>query len=193
MTYARISLTVLSATARSEPGALYPPISISAPIYPSEDDIFLIVKSRDIAFRIQNSVFHITKKAEEKDIVRYSDRNKTSKGRTNMLQYFSEDNVDTSKYIPAELLAKRPGAVQTTGTTGSSVANHNPVDINLGRLEQQETAETSAKPAEKEDGSDIEVADGEEPDEFELDDDYGVDHYASDGGGDSGGDDEPTF
>jgi hypothetical protein len=181
---------------RSEPRTLYPPISINSPVEPCDDDIFLIEKSRDITFRFLNSPFHITKKTEEKDIVRYSDRNKSTKlnTNTNMLQYVSEYNVNIHKYMPQELLVHRPGAHAATGSTRPLGDNNpNSVDVNLGRLMQRETAETMKKNNEKgEDGSDIDAADGEELDESELDDDYGVDHYASDGGGESG-DDEPTF
>jgi hypothetical protein len=87
-------------------------------------------------------------------------------------------------------------------------------DINLQKLEQQENAGGDSKnnSENKKDNSDAEVRiisirlyfdktciqDDElnaENDEFELDDDYGVDHYASgdEGGYDSGGEAEAFF
>ena len=199
---------------------LFPPISISSPVYSKADTIFLIEKSRDITFRFQQSPFFIKRKVEENDIVRYSDKRSTTKRSVSMIQYLGDKIADMDDYIPAELLSKRPGRVSgrsSSSSSSSSVATtaaaastttkrvaesikdssaktaNARVDINLGRLEQQESAETAAKNADKDDGSDVEAADGDDPDEFELDDDYGVDHYASDGGGDSNSDNEATF
>ena len=191
-------------------------------MYPQADTVFLIEKNRDITHRFEQSIFYIKKQEVDNDIVRYSDQSVDSKMAVSLMKCIQEDVFHPEDFIPAELLSKNPGRLEGFSTTPSSVplptttngglcastngdktsmkpslscagARNPRVDINLGKLEQQESAEKLVKNAEKEDGSEIDAADGDDGDELDLDDDYGVDHYASDGGGDSISDNEAIF
>jgi hypothetical protein len=115
-----------------------------------------------------------------------------------------------SRYIPAELLDSRPLGARPRASAvgkGGRGTKRTIEDVALQRLEQAEmnpgnrdrsasiigpgTGAEGAQRGENE-GSDVE-GEPEEPDEFEMDDDYGVDHYASDDGGDDKDDDEAVY
>ena len=189
-----LGLQISSGDDNNEPQKNFPHISISTPVHPAGERVFLIEKCRDIVYRFERSHSFLAKNTEQDHISismedgRFSDLPNGSIGfngnkRTiDMMQYIQEEGIDSSKYISAELIEQ--AKIEHPSLPSSSLGTKRRKDINLGRLERQEKIEKAAKNTEIEAGSDLEAVDGDEQDE-DLDDDYGVDHYAdSDGGGD---------
>lgn len=97
---------------------------------------------------------------------------------------------------------RQAGSVMTTGEDRDSITKRENQKRRrekdaLQNLEKAEAggvgkaAVTAGGEKKEGEGDDEEGLDGEEqPDEFEMDDDYGVDHYASDDGGGGGDDDD---
>ena len=175
-----------------EPLKNYPHVSISTPIHPAGEQVFLIEKCRDIAYRFERSYTYIAKNAEEDGLDvslggcgHSGMQNGRGKKRTmDMMEYMEEEGIESTKYISAELIEKSTIQRLSSSSSSGNDKRSNNKDINLGMLERQERIEKAARRTEAEVGSDLE-GDGEEQDDIELDDDYGVDHYAdSDGGGD---------
>ena len=186
-----LGLQTSSGDDTNEPRKNYPHVSISTPVYPDGERVFLIEKSRDLVYRIERSYSNIPREAEEghlqlgleegiyggvQSMLGATIGNKRS---VDLMHYIKEDNVDNSKYLPAELTEQ--AKVQRQSSSGSDAKRRK--DINLGRLEQQEKIEKTVKTTETEAGSDADAGDGEDQDE-DLDDDYGVDHYADSDAGD---------
>ncbi|CAE7574297.1 unnamed protein product, partial [Symbiodinium microadriaticum] len=147
----------------------------------------------------QTSPFHLVEKKQDKDIARYSDKYRMNGLQINVINYISDGVVDMSRYIPPDLLdisdaSRRSGKLRrkrklaSVGATGDDL-------LRLQRLEQQENGtlageEGGAKEKESGEGGDVSDADAELGQEGDLEDDYGVDHYASDDGFGGSGDDE---
>ena len=191
---------------RSKPTQLYPPIGIKAPSALTDDESFHISSIREISHRMQNSHSYLVRKEKEIDIKRYSDRHKSSKESKDLISELYPATIDVKKYVPEELVQmnhfRKPGITRQPlgGAYKSSRVGVNEgkaTDLNgLSLLEQQESelnvgVDTIARERKDgaEDDDDVEINEGEENDEFEMDDDYGVDHYASDEGGISDGGD----
>jgi hypothetical protein len=56
------------------PPPLYPPIEIPAPSTLSEEDVYCVQKMREVSYRFQTSPYYMSRKIEQKDIARYSDK-----------------------------------------------------------------------------------------------------------------------
>lgn len=178
----------------SKPIPLFPNIAMQGPSKLTEDDIFCVLKMREITNRFQTSPYFQTRKTEEKDIKRYSDKYGSTKDELSVLDCINSSFEDSARYIPCELLDGNLIGGRIAGTMtavdGSSLKK-------LQRLEQQELdggggrLKTAEEKKDGGGGSDNDLED-EMENEQELDDDYGVDHYASDN--DNSGDDaEATF
>lgn len=191
-----LGLQTTSGDDSNEPQKNFPHVSISTPVHPAGERVFLIEKCRDILYRLEHAHSHLKKNSAEdnmtietfsldgrlsdvpNDIVGLNENKRT----IDMMEYIQEEDIDSSKYISAELIEQ--AKIERPLLPSSSAAVKRRKDINLGRLERQEKIEKAGKTTEMEAGSDLEAGDGDEQDD-DLDDDYGVDHYAdSDGGGD---------
>jgi DNA-directed RNA polymerase III subunit RPC7 len=185
------------------PPPLYPEIQIPGPNPLTEEDSFKVQKMRKIAHRLQTSPYYLTRKVEENDIKRHADRHRKANSDLSLFQCINTSSIDASRYVPSELLDGRPlGGRQAGGMNGEDMDSVSKRESQKRRrekdaLQKLENAEGSGKPGEKKEGEKKEGDEGEDdgldleenPDEFEMDDDYGVDHYASDDGG-GGGDDD---
>ena len=58
------------------PPPLYPPVPLVVPSSLSADEIFSVQKMREVTERLRKSPYFLSKRTEEKDIIRYSDKNR---------------------------------------------------------------------------------------------------------------------
>jgi hypothetical protein len=121
--------------------------------------------------------------------------------KVSLLDCINTSSADASNYIPFELLdgsalgRRGLGQSVSTGEDGLTASKKRRDELLLQKLEKAEATGGSGQPEKRgeEEDDDIEGAMEGEEDEFELDDDYGVDHYASDDGGDYDDDGEAVF
>lgn len=184
---------------QTAPPLLYPPISLQTPCTVRDKDLFYIQKMREIKQRFQTSPYMLTHESNEKDIERYSDKYRRNTKDVQLLSCINASEDDISRYVPLELLAgsslgKRDSTsvidkANSGGDELSKLQRKRRTDIDLIKLEQQESAGTK-RTKKDDDDSDVELDNDNDEDELELEDDYGVDHYASDdafGGSDDDG------
>ena len=191
---------------------LYPVISMPKQLVLTDEDIFRIQKLREQTHRFATSPYHIRDpRHKEKDIVRYSDKyridNSGADTAGHLVEYINISKEDAVKFVPSELidgevLGGRLHKKSKIGSDDSSFLKSRKKrneELALLKLEQQEQDGSKGKPDEMKEGEkkDGVLSDAEEDglEDSEEDDDYGVDHYASDDGGFGGGSDgeEATF
>lgn len=184
------------------PPPLYPAIHIEA-LQPftaalNDDEQHLVDKMRDLQRRLVGSPYFLSSKVARPDIRRHSDNSRSSGVNADLSIYdcIRLSGDDVSKYIPSELLQDDNSKLTSSSRQGEllRVSDEERISKNgklavdldgiLKRVDNERKAAVEGKPNaenEEEDAEEIE-------EEAEYDDDYGVDHYASDNEGfDSGG------
>mmetsp|Transcript_8649 Transcript_8649/g.12899 ORF Transcript_8649/g.12899 Transcript_8649/m.12899 type:complete len:250 (+) Transcript_8649:15-764(+) len=177
---------------------LYPTIDMVPPPNVqtlSEKQIYLIQYNNILQSRCQDSPCFVSTTIESKDIERRSDLKKRAAPTVGLYDYIMTQynglQVEANKFIPPELLDSRAlsGLKPTQQKSKAARITKGMDEATLQKLEQAEKTgggtDNVAKEDEEEDAEN--EGEAEEVDDFELDDDYGVDHYASDneaGGGD---------
>jgi hypothetical protein len=170
-TFEDIGVSTIGEMPGRGPPVLYPNIELNPPLAISEDDYFLIQKMREATNRIESSPYFISLKAENTDIVRYSDKYRKTGKELGLMECINVGVSDSALYIPKELLNGTQTGGRSSVHTGdadadqiSKYAKKRKRDVDLQKLEQQETAGVGAdgkKPADgkKEGDSDGEVTD----------------------------------
>mmetsp|Transcript_9358 Transcript_9358/g.12327 ORF Transcript_9358/g.12327 Transcript_9358/m.12327 type:complete len:229 (+) Transcript_9358:162-848(+) len=179
------------------PPPLFPAMELPPPIALTQEEAFVVQKSRELAYRIQNSPYFLKKIELESDIERYSDRNKKQKDNLNKRhkdlsrclinmpkageKFFPDELVGKEEFGKGRSLALKRKLASTIDSEGKfkTLAEK---ESEFGTEEKDNMSEDET--FEQEDG--VDKSDSEEGD-------YAIDHYESadsDGGDD---DNEPAF
>jgi len=166
----------------------------------SAQTLFLITKGREMHHRIQNSVFYVRPTKEVPDVIRYSDSTRGppqidgSVVLSNCLG--GRKKTKLGRYVPEELVS---GQMQGDGKSLSQSIEAGiqaAKGVNLADLEAKEKQRKRAGSMDGDgDGDGEEELILEEDEEEDDGEDYGKDHYESDGDESAGGDGdgEATF
>jgi hypothetical protein len=183
------------------PPPLYPEITLPSPSPLSEEEQYLVDKSRELVARLHASPYYLVSSAPKPDVARHSDKlraieaSSSSSANISLYDCVHKTGDDLSKYIPLELLRTENNKVAVGSREGKFLRGAGGDDSLTRKRKSLDIdgliANEEKKPAgEGKTGEEEEDPDGEDREEepAEDEDDYAVDHYASDGdGNDSGG------